>query len=65
MTIKELRDLCNEQIDQGNGHKEIVISDDLEENSFHMPIGRFDTAESVTKDGKAPIGVEKNMMLLG
>jgi len=35
MTVKELFDLCKKEIKDGNGDKNIVISDDNEGNGYH------------------------------
>lgn len=35
MTVKELKKLCEQEINDGNGDKNIVISDDNEGNGFH------------------------------
>lgn len=35
LTIRELKNLCNEEIRKGNGDKAIMISDDDEGNGYH------------------------------
>ncbi len=35
ITVKELLELCEEQVKLGNGNKQIYISKDDEGNSFH------------------------------
>lgn len=35
MTVKELRDLCDEQINAGRGDYSVIISDDNEGNGYH------------------------------
>lgn len=35
MTVKQLYELCKEEIKKGNGNKYIVISDDNEGNGYH------------------------------
>lgn len=35
ITVKVLRDLCDEQIKKGNGDKTIMISQDDEGNGYH------------------------------
>ncbi len=35
ITVRKLKDLCNEQIRKGNGDKKILISDDDEGNGYH------------------------------
>lgn len=35
MTVRQLHDLCKDEIIQGNGDKVIMISDDEEGNGYH------------------------------
>ena len=35
ITVKQLKELCEQQIKKGNGDKHILISDDDEGNGFH------------------------------
>ena len=35
LTVKELKNLCEQEIKKGNGDKVILISDDDEGNGFH------------------------------
>lgn len=35
ITVKHLKDLCEEQIEKGNGDKQILISADEEGNTFN------------------------------
>lgn len=35
LTIKELYELCEDQVKKGNGNKVIMISDDDEGNGYH------------------------------
>lgn len=35
VTVKQLLDICKEQIEAGNGDKTVLISDDDEGNGFH------------------------------
>ena len=35
LTVKELFEMCKDEIKKGNGNKHIVISDDNEGNGYH------------------------------
>lgn len=35
ITVKELLELCREQVKRGNGNKVIVVGDDNEGNGYH------------------------------
>lgn len=41
VTVKELLELCKEQIAKGNGDKIIVLSNDDEGNGYHEMIYHF------------------------
>ena len=47
ITVNELFELCTKEIENGNGNKNIVISDDNEGNGFH---GLFYGFTEVTED---------------
>ena len=47
LTVKELLKLCKQEIQDGNGDKNIVISDDNEGNGYH---GLFYGFTAVTQD---------------
>lgn len=51
ITVKELLKLCQEQIEKGNGDKNIVLSDDPEGNGYHgMFYGFTDNSEDFIDD---------------
>lgn len=51
ITVKELLELCQEQIEKGNGDKNIVLSDDNEGNGYHgMFYGFTDNSEDFIDD---------------
>ena len=47
LTVKDLFELCKEQIDKGNGDKRILLSDDDEGNGFHTLFYGFDDSDSI------------------
>ena len=47
MKVKDLYDLCKNEIENGNGNKYIVVSDDNEGNGYH---GMFYGFTKMTKD---------------
>ena len=48
ITVKQLKDLCDQQIAKGNGDKEILISQDDEGNSYHsLFYGFMDSLDSI------------------
>jgi hypothetical protein len=49
LTIKELLELCKQQVKKGNGDKKIVISDDNEGNGYH---GLFYTFTEIEEEEK-------------
>ena len=65
-TVKELKELCETQIQYGNGDKIIMISDDDEGNGFHYLWYSFSTSNEVddymiNKD----IASKENTIILG
>ena len=50
LTVKDLYKLCKEEIDNGNGNKKIVISDDNEGNGFHGLFYGFTPMEDIWED---------------
>lgn len=61
MTVKELLEKCKEQIDKGNGDKEIYILKDDEGNSFHKLIYEFtELTEENEEDFETNYGEELN-----
>lgn len=44
LTINKLAELCQKQIQKGNGNKKIVISDDNEGNGYHGLFYGFTTS---------------------
>lgn len=48
VTVKQLLILCQEEVEKGNGDKNIVISDDNEGNGYH---GLFYGFTPVKEDG--------------
>lgn len=51
LTVKKLKELCEEEIKKGNGDKNIVISDDFEGNSFHGLLYGFTPIKCEDEDG--------------
>ena len=49
MTVKQLLELCKQEVEKGNGNKIIVLSDDNEGNGYH---GMFFGFTSKVKDIK-------------
>ena len=45
ITVKDLYEICVEQIKKGNGGKHILISNDDEGNGFHTLFYGFDDSE--------------------
>lgn len=45
ITVKLLKEFCEQQIDKGNGDKVIMISQDDEGNSYHYLWYQFSTIE--------------------
>ena len=45
LTVRQLHELCERQIDAGNGDKHIIISDDDEGNGFHTLFYDFTTSK--------------------
>lgn len=58
ITVDGLRELCQKQIDAGNGKKQILISDDEEGNGFHPLIYNFTPDVATQIDG---IPVDKDV----
>ena len=51
MTVKQLLKLCQEEVKNGNGDKNIVISDDNEGNGYHgMFYGFTDDVDNFADD---------------
>ena len=50
ITVKELYEFCKIQIDNGNGDKNIVISDDVEGNGYHGMFFGFSEIEDEGED---------------
>lgn len=57
ITVKELKEACDEQIKKGNGDKVIMISDDDEGNGYHYLWYSFTTMEEFEE----PIDLGGNM----
>ena len=53
-TVAELLVLCQDQIQKGNGKKEILLSDDDEGNGFHILFYGFTTGDGVKDYGYDP-----------
>ncbi len=49
LTVKNLCDLCFQELAKGNGNKKVVISDDNEGNGFH---GLFYGFTQITEEEK-------------
>ena len=51
ITVNELFELCKKEIENGNGDKNIVISDDNEGNGFHgLFYGFTEMTEDLSQD---------------
>lgn len=59
-TVEELMLECYEQVQKGNGKKEILLSDDDEGNGFHILFYGFTTGDEVKEYGYDP---EKQVIL--
>lgn len=70
ITVEELYELCKEQIQLGNGKKEIQLSRDDEGNGYHPLIYTFTTdmenLKLIEKENKFdwPVNIE-NIVILG
>lgn len=64
MTVKELKELCEQQIAKGNGDKIILISDDDEGNGFHELYYEF-TEDVEEADLWGTIQDPKDKIILG
>lgn len=51
ITVKKLKELCEEEIKKGNGDKNIVISNDNEGNGFHGLLYEFTPIDCEDEDG--------------
>lgn len=47
ITVSELLALCQEQVDNGNGNKKIVISSDDEGNNYHSLFFGFSSSDVI------------------
>lgn len=70
MTVETLLKLCQNEIMKGNGKKEVLLSDDEEENGYHDAMFGFMTAEELKNEyaeypDMLPFGVRNGTMLLG
>ena len=51
LTIKDLKALCEQEIQKGHGDYSIMLSSDDEGNDFHYCWYAFTTADELTEDG--------------
>lgn len=58
LTVKVLKELCEEQIKKGNGDRIIMISDDDEGNGYHYLWYSFITPEELDKENE-DVGLPK------
>lgn len=67
ITIKELYELCKEQVEEGNGNKTIMLSNDDEGNGYHYMWYTFSTVEQAwAKDYiDERIAKEEDTIILG
>lgn len=67
VTVKQLRDMCNEEIAMGKGDRAIVISDDNEGNGFHGLFYGFSDVDADTSDSIYDTAEEdpKKLIILG
>lgn len=68
LTVKELADICAQQIRNGNGDKEIFISQDDEGNAFHGLYFTFtelnkDNADAFMTDGMERLNYNRHILL--
>ena len=69
--VRELLELCKEQVAKGNGNKSIMISNDDEGNGYHYLWFGFATGEEMQEDDMFVMSVEEdiapieNTMILG
>jgi hypothetical protein len=49
-TVNELLELCKQEIENGNGDRKILLSDDDEGNGYHALYYDFTPAEELFKD---------------
>ena len=52
ITVKELLQLCQEEVDNGNGDKYIVVADDNEGNGYHGMFYGFSSAQELDEQSK-------------
>lgn len=67
LTIKDLYNLCKEQIYKGNGNKIVMVSDDYEGNGFHYLYYEFSTVEEAGAEEyiNENIADKENTIILG
>ena len=64
MTVKRLKELCEEQIKRGNGDKIVVLSNDDEGNGYHECYYEF-TEDVVGNDLWGSIEDPQDKIILG
>lgn len=50
LTVRDLKRFCEQEIEQGNGNKVIMISDDDEGNGYHYLWYQFMMVDEYTED---------------
>lgn len=60
LTIKDLYNLCKEQITKGNADKKIMISDDDEGNGYHYLFYGMVSGEEMRDDDAFMMSVDNN-----
>lgn len=64
MTLNQLYVLCKEEVEAGNGHMKVKVSDNTTATNYHLLTGGFSDGESELQTRELP-GIDPNDLLLG